>query len=203
MLESLFGDSAYVTENIPIVSRVYEESFMRECIDNNENRCVMGKNCECMFIDNNIQFIGTEFLLPGESASDQPQLCVLCHRKVTQQLFHDMIFKGESFRASIQRYGNICDQPGEYARECMLICPLNSNVHCMPLPVVAHQRNRYSVHLSNGFKCLRQHRVYTEHYRPELTQDASKSMTHKPMTQKSMTQNRAAEKEPERMRHFH
>ena len=165
ILENLFGDSETMTDNIPLVTRVYEESFMRECINKDEKPCAMGKNCECMFIDPNIQFIGIEFLLPGDSTSEQAQMCVLCHRKLTQQLFHDMVFKGENFRASIQRYGNICDQPNEYAKECMMICPPNANVHCMPLPIVAHQRNRYSVYIQNGFKCLRQHRVYFEDFR--------------------------------------
>ena len=67
-----------------------------------------------------------------------------------------------SFRGVIQRYGNVCEQRGEYAREAMLICPPNGHVHCMPLPIVAHQRNRYSVHAQNGVKFLKQHRVFFE-----------------------------------------
>jgi hypothetical protein len=137
---------------------------MRECIDTDEKQCIMKDNCECMFIDAQHPFIGTEFLIPSEKTSEQAQMCVLCCRKVTQQLFHDMLFQGVSFRGVIQRYGNICDQQGEYARECMLICPANSYVHSMPLPIVAHQRNRYSVVVYNGKRHLRQHRVYYEDF---------------------------------------
>eukprot|EP00961_Rhodomonas_salina_P012829 172772-Rhodomonas_salina.9 len=164
MLEELFGGDEKMTADVPIVSRVYEESFMRQCDNHDEKPCVMGNKCECMFIDPQFQFIGTEFLLPTEEPSEQAQMCVLCCRKVTQQLFHDMLFKGITFRGVIQRYGNMCDQKGEYARQCMLICPPNSNVHCMPLPIVAHQRNRYSVVVRNGVCCLRQHRVYYEDF---------------------------------------
>ena len=167
MLETLFGGDEQLPDDVPIVTRVYEESFMRECVGRDELSCVNGRTCECMFIDANFPFVATEFLLPGESSSkEQPQMCVLCSRKMTQQLFHDMLYCGVSFRAVIQRFGNICNQPGEYARECMLICPPSANVHCMPLPIVAHQRNRYSVNLCNGVKFLKQHRVYFEHYHP-------------------------------------
>jgi hypothetical protein len=172
MLETLFHGNEKVPDNIPVISRIYEESFMRECINGNEKPCVMGKNCECMFIDQNIPFVGTEFVLPGETTSEQAQLCVLCSRKVTQQLFHDMVFRREAFRAVIQRYGNICEQIGEYARECMLICPPNSNVQCMPFPIVAHQRNRYSVVINNGVKYLRQHRVYMEDFTNSQIQES-------------------------------
>eukprot|EP00961_Rhodomonas_salina_P111471 1499848-Rhodomonas_salina.1 len=52
--------------SVPSVSRVYEEGFMREKIYANERPCVMGDECECMFIDKNNPFVGIEFLVPGE-----------------------------------------------------------------------------------------------------------------------------------------
>jgi hypothetical protein len=167
MLCDLFGNSENkIPENmkVPIVCKAYEESFLRECNNANEKPCVMGSNCECMFINSNMEFVGTEFILPGCMSEEQAQMCVLCHRKTTQQLFHDMVFKCVPIRGVIQRYGNICGQVNEYARECMLICPPNQNVHCMPLPIVSHQRNRYSVYISNGIKHLKQHRVAFEDF---------------------------------------
>jgi hypothetical protein len=160
MLEDLFGGEEVLPEDVPIISRVYEEQYMRECMHPNEKMCVMGENCECMFIDPNSPFVAVEFILPHEYPTDQAQMCVLCSRKVTQQLFYDMAYKGYTFRGVIQRFGNICDQAGEYARQCMLICPPNQNVQCMPLPILSHQRNRYSVKICNGVKYLKQHRVY-------------------------------------------
>lgn len=164
MLEELFGGEKSLPVEVPIVTRAYEEAFMRAPDSEWEKPCVMGTNCECMHIDPQHPFVGTEFLLPGEESSEQAQMCVLCSRKVTKQLFHDMLFHGVSFRGVIQRYGNVCEQPGEYSRQCMLVCPPNSHVHCMPLPIVEHQRNRYSVFTNNGVKHLRQHRVYYEDF---------------------------------------
>ena len=164
MLEELFGGSSTLPPEVPIVTRVYEESFLRESLTSDEKNCVMGSACECMFIDQQHPFIGTEFLVPGELPSEQAQMCVLCCRKITQQLFHDMLFNGVTFRGVIQRYGNICEQAGEYSRECMLICPSNCQVQCMPLPIVSHQRNRYSVVLRSGRKYLQQHRVAYEDF---------------------------------------
>lgn len=164
ILEELFGGETRLQPEVPLVTRAYEESFMRSP-GKDERPCAMGSECECMFIDPQQPFVGTEFLIPSEEETRQPQMCVLCCRKVTQQLFHDMLFGGVSFRGVIQRYGNICEQPGEYARQVMLICPPNGHVHCLPLPIVSHQRNRYSVRASNGTKYLRQHRVSFEDFR--------------------------------------
>ena len=69
---------------------------------------------------------------------------------------------GKAPKGIIQRYGNIFGQPGEYASECMLICPPGIGLHAMPLPIMSHQRNRYSVVNSGGVKHLRQHRVAFE-----------------------------------------
>lgn len=160
MLEDLFGGEQTLPDDVPVVTRAYEEQFMRECAHSSERQCVMGESCECMFIDTALPFIGTEFIVPGDIEHSTPQTCVLCSRKITQQLYYDMVCKGVTFRSHIQRYGNICEQAGEYARECMLICPPNQAVHCMPLPIVAHQRSRYSVRIFNGVKHLRQHRVF-------------------------------------------
>ena len=66
---------------------------------------------------------------------------------------------GSSFRGVIQRYGNICNQEGEYAREVMLICPPNGPVECMPFPSVSHQRNKYSVYTKGGIKYIKQNHV--------------------------------------------
>lgn len=146
--------------SVPYVSRVYEESFMREPLNAGERQCVMGEECECMFIDRKHQFIGVEFLVPGEEAGETPQMCVLCSRAATQQLFYDIVFDNVSFSGLIQRYGNLHDVPNEYAKDAMLICPPNGPLHCMPAPILSHQRNRYTVSKISGVSYLRQHGVY-------------------------------------------
>ena len=64
----------------------------------------------------------------------------------------------------LQTYGNLCDVPGEYHSSAMLVMPTHASVHCMPLPVVAHQRNKYYVIFQNGYRHLRQRNVYFEDF---------------------------------------
>ena len=218
MLESLFGTVSGQTPNLPIITKAYEESFMRETCPG-ERQCAMGSKCECMFIDPNAPFIGVEFNLPsddvkslvhkpgsrtsesktseskisesktsesktsesknseskmeskldskGESRIEskvESKLCVLCSRKTTQKLFYDACYSGTRIQGLIQRYGNLCNQPGEYARDCMLICPPSAQWHCLPLPIMSHQRNRYRVQVVAGIKHLQQLRVSYEDF---------------------------------------
>jgi hypothetical protein len=190
MLESLFGTVSGQAPNLPIITKAYEESFMREALPG-ERQCAMGSKCECMFIDQNSPFIGVEFELPNDdaktdtsadmkaqthkksssmdlgmrtSASIEPKLCVLCSRKTTQKLFYDACYSGTRIQGLIQRFGNLCNQPGEYARDCMLICPPSAQWHCLPLPIMSHQRNRYRVQVVAGIKHLQQLRVSYEDF---------------------------------------
>jgi hypothetical protein len=103
-------------------------------------------------------FIGVEFLLPGETVPRTPHLCVLCCRATTQQLYYDVMFDKVDFPGCIQRYGNIHSEPGEYSLDAMLIAVQTAPVHVMPLPIVSHQRNRYSVRVVGGIKHLKQSR---------------------------------------------
>ena len=176
VLQQMFGgDSATSKPSVPLVTRAYEESYMREVVGSTEESCVMGHNCECQFVDEHNPFVGVQFTLPVErfvthqDAIDPElmsnKLCVLCCRKNTQALFYDALYNHRACNGCIQLYGNICDRPGEYATEAMLICPLSGPINNMPIPVVAHQRNRYSVVVHNGVRQLRQHRVGYEDFR--------------------------------------
>jgi len=62
ILQNLFSNTKEVPRNIPIITKVYEESFMRQPFAR-EQACVMGNQCECRFIDKNNPFIGVEFRL--------------------------------------------------------------------------------------------------------------------------------------------
>jgi hypothetical protein len=169
MLNQVFTDDASTACSVPVVTRAYEESFMREPIYPHERKCVCGDNCEFNFIDPQMPFTGVEFTLnkdmeENENTETIPQMCVLCSRRTTQELFYNMVYNGQRFRGVIQRYGNLCQQPGEYAREVLLICPQNGFTHNMPLPIVAHHRHRYSVYSENGTRYVRQHKVKFEDF---------------------------------------
>ena len=163
MLESLFGGVSQPAREVPLVTKSYEESFMREPAAG-ESQCVMGDLCECRFIDRNAPFIGVQFELPCVSNDGGAQMCVLCYRKTTQRLFFDVCYSGKRVQGLIQHYGNLCNQPGEYARSCMLICPPSAQWQCMPQPIMSHQRNRYRVHVVAGVKHLQQLRVAFEDF---------------------------------------
>jgi hypothetical protein len=170
IIEEVYENWESTPPDIPLVTRAYEESFMRECKDSSEKQCVMMNNCECMQIDKANRFIGTEFLLPGEASGSEPRMCVLCLRQLTQKLYYDLMFDGRNFRFPIQKYGNICNEPNEYAREAMLFCPANGPVHVMPFPIVTHQRNRYGVVTNYGIRHLRQYRVSMQDYASNTTE---------------------------------
>jgi hypothetical protein len=165
MLENLFQHTEEPDEavqDVPVLSRVYEESFMRQALPG-ERPCVMGDLCECMQIDKTSPFVGVEFRLQNDP--EEAQMCVLCSRSATQKCFYDMCFLGRPISGIIQRYGAIYGQPGEYAAEIMLIPPRALGLASMPAPSVSHQRNRYSVVTVGGIKHLKQHRVGFEDFR--------------------------------------
>lgn len=148
---------------VPLVTREYEESFMRECISDEDKPCSLGQYCECNFIDSQHSFVGVAFVMP-DLQSVNSNMCILCLRNLTQLLFYRIVNGGYKSSHIVQTYGNICDVPGEYHSSAMLVLPKHSAVHCMPLPVVAHQRNKYSVVLRDGRRHLRQHNVYYEDF---------------------------------------
>ena len=111
ILENLYGRDQRPTSDVPVVSRIYEESFMREPTKA-ERACASGELCECNFIDPCMPFTAVEFVAPGEDYPPTPNFCVLCSRKVTQKLFYDILFTGKEAHGIIQRYGNICGVAG-------------------------------------------------------------------------------------------
>ena len=152
--------------HIPLISRKYEEKFMRACVNMQERPCSMNTKCECMFIDVENAFVGTRFLIPN-ICGEQVHLntmCILCLRKHTLLLFYKTMHAGYDPGVVIQRYGNICNEPGEYAQSAMIFANPNGPVQCMPLPIVAHQRNRYTVVRVGGVPHLRQHGVDVKNY---------------------------------------
>ena len=165
MLETLFSnlEPGEQPQEVPILSRAYEESFMRQA-QPGEQQCIMGEQCECMHIDRNAPFVGVEIRFHGDP--ETPQMCVLCSRATTQRCFYDLCFLGKPIKGVIQRYGGIFGQPGEYAQEVMIIPPRTMGLASMPVPSVSHQRNRYSVVLHGGLKHLKQNRVGFEDFQP-------------------------------------
>ena len=148
MLSDIFGGNLrgnLKNLQIPYVTRVYEEAFMREPLNSSERECATGKQCECMNIDRTQPFVAVEFLLPGEPLPRTPHLCVLCCRAITQQLYYDVIFDKTEFPGTIQRFGNIHSQPGIQNLCKTLLIRINYtsffqvNMHLMLCLLLFHQ----------------------------------------------------------------
>lgn len=152
ILQNLFGGSDALLDDVPVVSRAYEEAFLRESMLATERPCVMGSECEGHYISKDHRFPCTEFLLPGETRAE-PRMCVLCCRKHTQKLFYDLLYNPPSTHMGvIQRYGVVIGVQDEYAREATLIMPANGPVHAMPFPSVAYCRANYTVVVRNAVR---------------------------------------------------
>jgi hypothetical protein len=162
VVKMLAGLPEHGMYSVPIVTRAYEESYMRECKDASEKPCIFNSQCECMKIDRDNAFVGVQFELPCMQTSNG--MCVLCLRKSTHLIFYNILREGHRVKHVIQKYGNICNMPGEYHHSAMLICPPHGPIHSMPLPIVAHQRNRYSVVTHFGTRYMKQHDVYMEDF---------------------------------------
>lgn len=162
----LAGIEQGAADNIPIVTRKYEEQYLREARDRQEQGCSMKKNCECMVIDPQNPFVGVRFDIPdlNMDRSDQNTLCLLCLRKNTLLLYHHVSRKGKPFEGHIQKFGNICGEAGEYHVSAMLSHAPGGDASVMPLPIVAYQRNRYEVVKRNGLHYLLQKHVNFEDF---------------------------------------
>ena len=157
ILGSLFRDGHVPTVDVPVITKAFEEAYMREPMGA-ERKCVMGIECECQFIDADMPFIGVEFLLPSQSVVNcDQQMCVLCSRKHTQKLFYDMLYgQHRQHYGVIQRYGVIGGVPLEYSMDALLVMPASLHVQCMPFPTVAHVRSNYKVQVRSGMRYLTQ-----------------------------------------------
>lgn len=165
--------------DIPMISRVFEESYMREPM-HQERECARGARCECRFIDPSQPFTSVEFLTIKE-LGDRPadsQLCVVCSRKETQYLYYDMVFNKSVYNGVIQRYGN-ASGVNEYAPECLLRCTKSTDRSCMPKTIMSHQRNRYIVYRNQetGLLTLRQVRVSPHDYVSSASVENSNGIT--------------------------
>lgn len=139
---------------VPQVSKQTEESFMKEAASEDE-KCIMKNNCECMYLDASEKFVGMQLVLPELDVNTEG-LCVLCLRKRTQLLFYSILHQGRQTSAVIQKYGNYCGIENEYHPHAMLLMPPTGPVHVMPLPIVAHQRNRYRIVKKDGIRYIEQ-----------------------------------------------
>jgi hypothetical protein len=148
------------TNDIRSVSKSYEDTFLRQCVGGNERPCVRGVDCECMQIDPTQPFIGVEYTLPWETRNEARRgMCLPCSRATTQVLFYDIVHSGVHVNGLIQRFYNEHSKPGEYRLSAMLVCPPGGPIQNLPMPIVRHQRNAYSVYKDKNILYMKQMEV--------------------------------------------
>lgn len=159
ILSGICTDKLIYTNNIQMVSKRYEETYLRQKISEEENQCIRKHDCECMFIDQSQSFIGVEYKFPWDTKAKTETnrgLCLVCLRATTQALFYDIMYSGVEVPGLIQSYYNEHSKEGEYKLSVMLFCPPNGPVQNLPMPIVRHQRNFYSVHKDRGIYYMKQ-----------------------------------------------
>jgi len=145
------------TNELQSVPKAYEDTYLRQAVSAGERECVRGEHCECRFIDSAQPFVGVEYLLPWERASQPANgLCLPCIRAATQALFYDILHSGTQVTGLVQKFYNEHSREGEYRLSAMLFCPPSGPVHNLPMPVMRHQRNFYRVHVKNSVHFMQQ-----------------------------------------------
>lgn len=148
------------TKELQCVSKVYEDSYLRQKIATDERDCIRGKECECMFIDPAMPFVCVEYKMPWQDEKNGTQgMCLPCLRACTQALFYDIMHGDVVVPGVIQRFYNAHSTVGEYSLSSMLICPPNGPVHNLPMPIVRHQRNFYKVYVEHKIYYMQQIKV--------------------------------------------
>lgn len=163
MLKKNNAENLTALQHVPVLTRAKEEEYMRECYKTEDQPCIMKESCECNFIDLQTPFTGVAFV-GSEINMLHTGLCILCLRKTTQMLFYRVVAGGLQSNSLMQVYGNLGGVAGEYHESVMLTVPPHGPVQCLPLPVVAHQRNRYRVIDVEGNKHLQQLNVGYEDF---------------------------------------
>ena len=159
VLSDACAASKQLTSELKSVSKVFEDSCLRQPMHAHERACSRGDDCECMFLDAACPFVGVEYVLPWEQASGTKKtggFCLPCLRAATLALYMDILHTGRTTSKLIQRYYNEHSKPGEYRLSCMLIAGPNGPVANLPLPIVRHQRSNYEVYKHNGVVYARQ-----------------------------------------------
>lgn len=145
------------TNTLQSVSKAYEDTYLRQAVGIEERSCVRGEDCECMFIDATQPFVGVEYLLPWErSRKEVNGMCLPCTRAATQALFYDILHSDTQVTGLVQKFYNEHSREGEYRLCAMLFCPPSGPLHNLPMPVLRHQRNFYSVHCKNNVYFMNQ-----------------------------------------------
>lgn len=162
MLQTISSTDA--TFEIPVVTRSYEEQYMRGPLHKHEPLCAMGSECECMMLSPKNKFVGIQFEIPYTVSTLENNLCIFCLRKITQLLYYETVERGVPIKHIIQKHGNICGEQREYHPSAMLVSHGAGPVQCLPMPIVAHQRNKLIVETVGGVPYVRQRNVYMEDF---------------------------------------
>jgi len=159
----------HVCTSIQVVSRAYEEKYLREPIGK-ERACIMSDQCQGLhlpYVTENA-FILREFLLPTEEEEylrtgklpSEGRLCLMCKRSEIARAFINIRADGMGVKNNVilQDYRNIVEAEGEY---CLEDCIVSSHHIFQGLldPIVLHLRNAYRLNVKDGVRHYEQWRM--------------------------------------------
>ena len=145
-----------------VVERQYEETFLREPI-NNERGCALGDDCEGFkVIDSNMAnagFVLREFLLPSQMQvfkssgtwPTEPSLCLMCKRAEIAKAYYNIKADGMCVKSDVtlQDYQNLVGIKGEYRiQDCILSS--SHSYQGLLFPIVQHSRTAYKLKTMGG-----------------------------------------------------
>jgi hypothetical protein len=147
-----------------IVSRKYQESFLREPI-NCERPCALGVACEGLHVTEAVLsqsgFTLREFLLPSQLAAyektgewpREPSLCLLCKRSEICKAFFNIRADGAACKSdiSLQDHRVLVSIVGEYfLQDCIVSCA--ERYEGLLDPIILYNRNDYTPRRIGGVK---------------------------------------------------
>jgi hypothetical protein len=168
--DSMIAYSKKMRNVVEVVTRAYEECFLREPHNKLERVCAMGDNCEGLKIDciSGLKFPLREFFTPNEQHGvettgklpKEHRLCLLCKRTEIAKAFYNILNDGMAVKqdAILQDYRNLVGVPGEY---CIEDCMVSGSQRYQGLldPIVQHRRDLYKIVTVDGVRYLKQYKL--------------------------------------------
>jgi hypothetical protein len=112
--------------NIPVIPKKYEEKFMAPP-RGIERPCAAGDKCECIELCKiktfPTEFIGKEFIIPGQQRREEQGLCVFCIRREVSHWFWVNMFNQRESAFVLNPYRVIVGVAGEYSETSVFTLP--------------------------------------------------------------------------------
>lgn len=162
LIGSMFEKATVQVADVPVVPKSYDDGYLRPPNTQiGERECACGELCLCVQIaahrhgkENDVGFVGTEFLLPteredflaGRGLPKNRKKCLVCTRYFQNYLYWkartDPNFKVEDTPIGMQAFGNVVAAPPDAPPD---LAQLSASMHELPV-------NASPVSTNDGYK---------------------------------------------------